>query len=103
VRLRLYIGANDTFAGEPLVDAIVRRAREAGLAGATALRGIAGFGQSSHVHRIELVLSHDLPIVVELVDEAANIERFLPLVQAMIGTGLVTRETVTVLRYGATT
>lgn len=102
VRLRLYIGANDTFAGEPLVDAIVRRAREEGLAGATALRGITGFGQSSHVHRIELVLSHDLPIVVELIDEAANIERFLPLVQAMIGTGLVTREPVTVLRYGAT-
>jgi uncharacterized protein len=64
VRLRVHIGANDSFAGEPLVDAIVCRAREVGLAGATALRGIAGFGESSHIHRIDLALSHDLPIVV---------------------------------------
>lgn len=103
VRLRIHLGANDTFEGEPLVDAIVRRAREAGMAGVTALRGIAGFGQSAHIHRIELVLSHDLPIVIDIVDEAAKIDGFLPVVQAMILTGLVTREPVTVLRIGAVT
>ena len=102
-RLRIHIGANDTYLGMPLVDAIITRAREAGLAGATALRGITGFGESSHIHRIELVLSHDLPIVIEIIDESAKIDAFLSVVQQMIGTGLVTRETVTVLRYGATT
>ena len=103
VRLRVYIGANDAFEEAPLVDAIVDRAREAGLAGITAWRGIAGFGESAHVHRIDLALSHDLPIIIELIDAADRIDAFLPLVQAMIATGLVTRETVTVLRYGATT
>ena len=102
-RLRLYIGANDTYDGEPLVDVLVRRARETGMAGATALRGVSGFGEAAHIHRIDLVLSHDLPIVVELIDSADKIDAFLPLAQAMIGTGLVTREKVTVLRYGATT
>lgn len=101
VRLRIHIGANDTFEERPLVDAIVDRARELGMAGATATRGITGFGESSHVHRIELVLSHDLPIVIEIVDTRDKIDGFLPVVQAMIGTGLVTTEPVTVLRYGA--
>jgi uncharacterized protein len=100
-RLRIHIGANDSYAGAPLVDAIVARAREMQLAGATAWRGIAGFGQASHIHRIELVLSHDLPVVIEIIDERAKIDAFLPLLQRMIGTGLVTIETVTVLRYGA--
>ena len=100
-RLRLYIGANDSFEGEPLVDALVRRAREQRMAGVTAWRGVAGFGESAHIHRIDLVLSHDLPIVVELIDSAEKIDAFLPIVQPMIGTGLVTRDTVTVLRYGA--
>jgi uncharacterized protein len=103
VRLRLHIGGNDSFDGEPLADAIVDRARAAGLAGVTAWRGIAGFGVSAHVHRIDLALSHDLPIVIEIIDAAAKIDAFLPVVQAMIGTGLVTREPVAVVRYGATT
>src|ERR1051326_6308497 len=103
VRLRLYIGANDTFEGRPLVDAIVARAREMRMAGCTAVRGVAGFGESAHIHRIELVLSHDLPIVIEVVDDSDRIEGFLAVAQEMIDTGLVTREPVTVLRYGATT
>jgi uncharacterized protein len=103
VRLRIHIGGNDSFDGVPLADAIIDRAREAGLAGVTTWRGIAGFGVSAHVHRIDLALSHDLPIVIEIVDAADRIDAFLPSVQAMIGTGLVTRETVTVLRYGAAT
>jgi uncharacterized protein len=102
-RLRIHIGANDTFEGEPLVDAILRRARDSGMAGATALRGIAGFGESGHIHRLDLALSHDLPVVVEIVDSAARIDGFLPLVQSMIDTGMVTIETVRVLRCGATT
>ena len=102
-RLRIHIGANDTFEGRPLADAIIARAREAGLAGATSWRGIEGFGGTSRIHRVELVLSHDLPIVIEIIDEAEQIDRFLPIVQQMIGTGLVTRDIVTVLRYGATT
>ncbi|HTV89631.1 MAG TPA: DUF190 domain-containing protein [Stellaceae bacterium] len=103
VRLRIHIGANDTFSGMPLVDAIIDRARAAGLAGATAWRGTAGFGEGAHVHRIDFALSHDLPIIIELIDEAAGIDAFLPELQAMVGTGLVTRETVIVLRYGSRT
>jgi uncharacterized protein len=102
-RLRIHIGANDTFEDLPLVDAIVARAREFGMAGATAIRGMSGFGESSHIHRIELVLSHDLPIVIEIVDERGRIDAFLPELQEMIGSGLVTIEPVTVLRYGAAT
>jgi hypothetical protein len=102
-RLRIHIGSNDTYAGRPLVDSILDRARESGLAGATALRGIAGFGASSHVHRIDLVLSHDLPIVIEIVDAQDRIDAFLPMIQTMIGNGLVTIEPVRVLGYGATT
>lgn len=103
VRLRIHIGANDTFAGRPLVEAIVDQARMHHLAGITALQGISGFGESSHVHRIELMLSHDLPIVIEIVDAQERIDGFLPVIQDMIGTGLVTTEPVRVLRYGATT
>ena len=103
VRLRIHIGANDTFGGRPLVDAIIDRAREQGMAGATAWRGRAGFGESAHVHRIEqLAISHDLPVVIELVDDADKIAAFVPVVQSMLDTGLVTRESVTVLRYGVT-
>ena len=102
-RLRIHIGVNDTFEDRPLVDAIIALAREMGMAGATAIRGMSGFGQSSHIHRIELVLSHDLPIVIEIVDERSKIDAFLPEVQGMIGSGLVTLEPVTVLRYGAAT
>ena len=102
-RLRIHIGANDTFEGRPLVDAIIAGAREFGLAGATVRRGISGFGDSSQIHQVELVLSHDLPVVIDITDEPDKIDAFLPIVQQLIGTGLVTRDTVTVLRYGAAT
>ena len=101
VRLRIHIGVNDTFQDRPLVDAIVALAREMGMAGATAIRGMSGFGESSHIHRIELVLSHDLPIVIDIVDEQQRVDEFLAAVQPMIGSGLVTVEPVTVVRYGA--
>jgi len=102
-RLRIYIGSNDTFGGRPLVDAVIDTARRMQVLGATALRGIAGFGASSHVHRIDLVLSHNLPIVIDIVDTRDKIDAFLPVVQSMIGTALITREAVMVLRFGATT
>src|SRR5437764_5847747 len=102
VRLRIHIGSNDTHAGRPLVDAILDQARQSGLAGATAMRGIAGFGASSHIHRIDLMLSHDLPIIIEVVDAPDRIDAFLPILQEMIGTGLITMEPVRVMRYGAT-
>ena len=101
VRLRIHIGANDAYEGQPLVDAILERAREMAMAGATALRGVAGFGETSHIHRIELVLSHDLPIIIDIVDERQRVDEFLAAVQPMIGSGLVTVEPVTVVRYGA--
>ena len=75
-RLRIHIGANDTCEGRPLSDAIIARAREFGLAGATAWRGISGFGDSSHIHRVELVLSHDLPVLIEIIDEPDRIDGF---------------------------
>jgi hypothetical protein len=103
VRLRVHIGSNDAYEGRPLVDVVIDAARRAGLAGATALRGVAGFGQSSHVHRIELMLSHDLPILIEIVDTQERIDAFLPGLQEMVGTGLITLEPVRVLRYGAMT
>src|SRR4051794_12245175 len=102
VRLSIHIGANDTYDGRPLIDAIIDRARQQGLAGATAMRGVAGFGASSHVHRTDLMLSHDLPIVIEIVDTQQRIEALLAIAQDMIGTGLVTTETVRVWRSGAT-
>src|SRR6059058_1306865 len=68
VRLRVHIGENDTFEGRPLVDAIIAGAREFGLAGATVRRGISGFGDSSQIHQVELVLSHDLPVVIDITD-----------------------------------
>ena len=103
-RLRIHIGANDVYAGRTLVEAIVDRARAAGMAGATAWRGLSGFGASAHVHRVEqLALSHDLPIVIDIIDSAEKIDAFLATVQTMVATALITVEPVRVVRYGAAT
>ncbi len=86
----------------PLYEAIVQRARERGLAGATVLRGVEGFGAHSRIHRASILrLSEDLPIVVEIVDERAKIESFLEEIEPMIGDGMVTVEAVQVLIYRA--
>jgi PII-like signaling protein len=99
--LRIYCGEAARHEGGPLYEAIVIAAREAGLAGATVLRGPMGFGHSSHIHTANILrLSADLPVVVEIVDERAKIEAFLPAVEAMLPTGLVTVEQLTVVRYG---
>ncbi|MEX0755372.1 MAG: DUF190 domain-containing protein [Actinomycetota bacterium] len=99
-RLRIYIGESDTWHGKPLFQAIVQRAREEGLAGATVVRGIEGFGASSRLHTARILrMSSDLPIVIELVDQKASIDRFVPILDDMVGEGLVTRDEIQVLHY----
>ncbi len=99
--LRIFIGESDQFKGRPLYEAIVLKAREMHLAGATVLRGPMGFGQSSLLHTAKILrLSVDLPLIIEIVDGEDKITEFLPALEAMIGSGLVTLEKVQVLQYG---
>ena len=98
--LRIFIGEDDKHDGRPLYEAIVLRAREAHLAGATMLRGPLGYGHSSRLHTAKILrLSEDLPIVIEIVDSEAKIDAFLPILDGMMGGGLVTLEKVKILRY----
>jgi hypothetical protein len=100
--LRVFIGESDHWHGKPLYQAIVQRFRQEGLAGATVLRGIEGYGAKSHLHTSRLLrLSEDLPLVVEVVDTPANIDRALPMLDEMITDGLVTVEKVEVVMYRA--
>jgi uncharacterized protein len=101
VLLRIFIGEDDVFAHEPLVDAIVTKAQAEELAGATVLRGRQGFGPSSRTPAITLSRSEDRPLVIEIVDVPEKINRFVPVVAAMMGGGMITLQPVTVLRYGA--
>ncbi len=99
--LRIFIGEDHRCGSAPLYEAIVLKAREMHLAGATVLRGPMGFGQSSRLHTAKVLrLSEDLPMVIEIVDSAEKIDAFLPVLDGMIGSGLVTLEKVQVLRYG---
>lgn len=100
--LRIYIGESDKHAGVPLHEWIVEQARKHGLAGATVLRGLEGFGAHSRVHTGRILrLSTDLPLVVEIVDAREKIEAFLPIVDAAIREGLATVENVQVRFYRA--
>jgi PII-like signaling protein len=99
--LRIYIGDNDAYEDRPLADALVLKAREFGIAGATALRGILGYGQPAHAREAELLLSRDEPILIEVVDSHDKVEAYLAAVEPMIQGGLVTIENIKVLRYGA--
>jgi len=100
--LRIFIGESDRWEHKPLYEAIVLRAREAHLAGATVLRGPMGFGKASRLHTAKILrLSMDLPIVIEIVDSEEKINAFLLVLETMIGGGLVTLEKVKVLRYQA--
>jgi len=99
--LRVFIGESDRFEGRPLYEAIVLKARELSMAGATVLRGPLSFGRSSRMHSAKVLrLSDNLPIVIEIVDSQERIDQFLPVLDAMIGSGLVTLEKVQVIRYG---
>jgi hypothetical protein len=98
--LRIFVGESDKHGHIPLYEAIVLKAREAGLAGATVLRGLMGFGKHSVLHTAKILrLSEDLPMVVEIVDSLEKIEAFLPTLDVMVLEGLVTLEKVRVIHY----
>ena len=100
--LRVFLGESDRWEHQPLYEAIVLKARELHLAGATVLRGPMGFGKSSRLHTAKILrLSMDLPIVIELVDSEEKIQAFLPVLDGMMKGGLITLEQVQVLRYQA--
>jgi PII-like signaling protein len=100
--LRIFLGEDDKSQGRPLYEAIVLKARERHLAGATILRGPMGFGHSSRLHTAKILrLSEDLPIIIEIVDSEEKIAGFLPeLEKLMPDSGLITLEKVQVVRYG---
>ena len=100
--LRVFVGESDRHGQHPLYEAIVLKAREEGLAGATVLRGLMGFGKHSILHTAKILrLSEDLPMIVEIVDSLEKVEEFLPLLDEMITDGLVTLEKVRVIHYKA--
>ncbi len=101
VLLRIFIGESERSDHHPLYEAIVLKARELQLGGATVLRGPMGFGRSSHLHSAKILrLSEDLPMVIEIVESQAKIDAFLPILDKMMGSGLITVEKVQVLQYG---
>ncbi len=98
--LRIFTGESDRHGSNPLYESIVLKAREAGLAGATVLRGAMGFGASSRLHTSKILrLSADLPLIIEIVDTEEKINAFLPTLDSLIGGGLVTLEKVRVIHY----
>ena len=100
VLLRIFIGESDRHRHHPLYEAIVIKAREMRMAGATVLRGSMGFGKSSHLHTAKILrLSMDLPIVIEIVDSEEKVNAFLPALDDMMGGGLVTLEKAKVIRH----
>ena len=102
VLLRIFIGESDRWEHKPLYEAIVLKARELHLAGATVLRGPMGFGKSSRLHTAKILrLSMDLPLVIEIVDSDEKIQSFLPVLDKMMGGGLLTLEKVRVSNYRA--
>lgn len=104
VLLRIFIGESDRWEHQPLYEAIVLKARELHLAGATVLRGLMGFGKSSRLHTAKILrLSMDLPLVIEIVDSEEKIQSFLPVLDQMLGGGLLTMEKVKVIDYRAGT
>src|SRR5882724_6661459 len=102
VLLRIFIGESDHWEHQPLYEAIVLKARELHLAGATVLRGPMGFGKSSRLHTAKILrLSMDLPVVIEIIDSEEKLTAFLPMLDEMIKGGLVTLEKVKVIDYRA--
>ncbi len=98
--LRIFIGESDRWEHKPLYEAIVLKARELHLAGATVLRGPMGYGKASRLHTAKILrLSMDLPLIIEIVDSEEKIQEFLPTLKPMIGGGLVTLEKVRVIHY----
>ena len=103
-RLRIYIGEADRWHGQALFNAIVMRARQEGLAGATVFRGIEGYGAHSRIHTTSILqLSEDLPILVEIVDSEERVNQFLPILDEMVAEGLITVEPCEIFKYTAGT
>jgi hypothetical protein len=101
--LRIFIGEDDKYESAPLYEAIVLKAREMQLAGATVLRGPMGYGHKSHLRTTKILrLSQDLPVVIEIVDDEQKIKAFLETLNGMMTSGLITMEKVQVLQYGQT-
>jgi len=101
VLLRIFLGETDRFEGQPLYEALVLKAREMHLGGATVLRGPMGFGHSSRLHTTKVLrLSEDLPLIVEVVESQEKINAYLEAIDPMMGSGLITMEKVQVLQYG---
>jgi PII-like signaling protein len=99
--LRIFIGESDKHGGKPLYETIVEILHRQKTSGVTVLRGITGFGPRSQVHTSHILrLSQDLPIIIEIVDTQENIQRVLPLIEPLIGDGLITQEKVQVIKYG---
>jgi len=100
ILLRIFIGESDQYKGKPLYKYLIELFRKEGLAGATVLRGMTGFGKSSHLHTTSILrLSSDLPIVIEVVDNKENIEKIKPKLDEVIEQGLITEETIKVIMY----
>jgi uncharacterized protein len=98
--VRVFVGESDRWEGKPLYEAIVLEARKAGIAGATVLRGVEGFGANSRIHTTKILrLSEDLPMVIEIVDTPERIQAILPVLDRMVGEGLVTLERVQIIAY----
>jgi PII-like signaling protein len=98
--VRIFVGESDRWHGQPLASALVERLRKEGFAGATVLRGLAGFGARSVMHTTHLLeLSQDLPLVIEVVDTEEHVKRLEPILEEMVADGLVTLEKVRVLKY----
>ncbi len=101
-RLRIYVGDSDRWHGQALYSAIVKRAHDLGLAGATVLHGVEGYGATSRIHTARILdLAGDLPVVIDLIDRPERIAAFLPVLDEMVSEGLVTLEDVQVVRYVA--
>jgi PII-like signaling protein len=98
--VRIYIGNADRWHGQSLYNAIVQRAKQEGLAGATVLQGIEGFGANSRIHRASILdISTDLPVVIEIVDRAERVDRFLPLLDEMVTEGLILVQPCEIVKY----
>ena len=100
-RLRIYIGEADSWEGKSLYKALVLKAKELDLAGATVFQGCMGYGANSRIHTARLIdLSADLPIMIEIIDSAEYIEKFLPYLDKMVKEGMVTVDDIQVIKYG---